>query len=261
MNSASNRSTVSRRARILDEIDSRGQVSVAELSRAFRVSEVTIRNDLAQLEKQHVLIRARGGAIKIRLRNIGADSPLSDKMREHLIEKQQIGRAAAALVSEGDTIILDSGTTTAEIAKNLGGFSDLTIITNALNIANILAENYEFNVFMPGGFLRKESLSLVGAIAEENFTRYYCDILFLGVDGFDVKHGLSTPNMEEAHVNSIMTEIAKRVIVVTDSSKFFRRRFAFIAPVSKIDTLVTDSGLTVPDRLMLEKAGIEVIIA
>jgi DeoR family transcriptional regulator of aga operon len=261
MNRSSNKSTVARRARILDEIDSGGQVSVSDLSRTFSVSEVTIRNDLAQLERQNMLIRARGGAIKIRLRNIGVDSPLSDKMREHYREKQQIGQAAAKLISDGDTIILDSGTTTAEIAKNLGQFRDLTIITNALNVANILAENYDFNVFMPGGFLRKKSLSLVGVIAEENITRYYCDKLFLGVDGIDVKHGLSTPNVEEAHVNSIMTDIAKKVIVVTDSSKFFRRKFAFISPISKINTLVTDSGITAQDKQMLEQAGIEVIIA
>jgi DeoR family transcriptional regulator of aga operon len=261
MNRSSNKSTVARRARILDEIDSKGQVSVAELSRTLKVSEVTIRNDLAQLERQNMLIRARGGAIKIKLRNIGVDSPLSDKMKENFREKQLIGQAAAKLVSDGDTIILDSGTTTAEIAKNLGQYRDLTIITNALNVANILAENFDFNVFMPGGFLRKKSLSLVGSIAEEIFNRYYCDKLFLGVDGIDVKHGLSTPNVEEAHVNSIMIDIAKKVIVVTDSSKFFRRRFALIAPLSKIHTLVTDSGITDHDKLMLEQAGIEVIIA
>lgn len=261
MNRSSNKSTVSRRARILDEIDNMGQVSVSDLSRSFQVSEVTIRNDLAQLEKQNMLIRARGGAIKIKLRNIGVDSPLSEKMRVHFREKQQIGQAAAALISDGDTIILDSGTTTAEIAKNLGKFKDLTIITNALNIAVFLAENYDFNVFMPGGFLRKRSLSLVGAVAEENFSRYYCDKLFMGADGLDVKHGLSTPNMEEANVNRIMTEIASKVVVVADSSKFFRRRFAFIAPITKIHTLVTDSGISAQDKLMLEQAGIEVIIA
>ena len=220
-----------------------------------------IRNDLAQLEKQNMLIRARGGAIKIKLQNIGVDSPLSDKMREHYKEKQKIGQAAAKLISEGDTIILDSGTTTAEIAKNLDDFKDLTIITNALNIATILADNNDFNVFMPGGMLRKKSLSLVGVLAEENINRYYCDKLFLGVDGIDKDHGLSTPNVEEAHANRKMIEISKKVIVVTDSSKFFRRRFASIAPISKIDILVTDSGISSQDKLMLEQAGIEVIIA
>ncbi len=261
MSRSSNKSTVSRRAQILDEIEAKGQVSVSELSQSFEVSEVTIRNDLAQLEKQNMLIRARGGAIKIKLQNIGVDSPLSDKMREHFKEKQRIGQVAAKLISEGDTIILDSGTTTAEIAKNLGDFKDLTIITNAINIATILADYNDFNVFMSGGMLRKKSLSLVGVMAEENINRYYCDKLFLGVDGIDQEHGLSTPNVEEAHVNRIMISIAKKVIVVADSSKFFRRRFAAIAPISKIDVLVTDSGISAQDKIMLEQVGIEVITA
>ena len=261
MSRSSNKSTVARRAQILDEIESKGQVAVADLSQEFGVSEVTIRNDLAQLEKQNMLIRARGGAIKIKLQNIGVDSPLSDKMREHFKEKQQIGQAAAKLISEGDTIILDSGTTTAEIAKNLDELKELTIITNAINIATILADKNDFNVFMPGGMLRKKSLSLVGVMAEENINRYYCDKLFLGVDGIDREHGLSTPNVEEAHVNRMMIDISKKVIVVTDSSKFFRRRFASIAPITKIDILVTDSGISNQDKVMLEQAGIEVIIA
>jgi DeoR family transcriptional regulator of aga operon len=246
---------------ILDEIGSKGIVSVTDLSQSYKVSEVTIRNDLAQLERQNMLIRARGGAIKIKLQHIGVDSPLSEKMREHFKEKQRIGKAAARLISEGEIIILDSGTTTAEIAKNLDMFKDLTIITNAINIATILAENYDFNVFIPGGILRKKSLSLVGIMAEENINRYYCDKLFLGVDGIDKEHGLSTPNVEEAHVNRMMINIAKKVIVVTDSSKFFRRRFASIAPISKIDILVTDSGISSEDKVMLEQAGIQVIIA
>ena len=261
MNRSSNKTTLTRRAGILDELESKGQVSVSELSKSFNVSEVTIRNDLAQLEKQNMLIRARGGAIKIKMRDIGLDSPLSDKMREHFQEKQKIGRKAAKLISEGDTIILDSGTTTAEVAKNLQQFKDLTIITNAINIATILAENYDFNVFVCGGFMRKKSLSLVGVMADENISSYYCDKLFLGVDGIDRKHGLSTPNVEEAHLNSVMIEVAKKVIVVTDSSKFFRRRFAAIAPISRIDTLVTDDGISDQDKQMLEQSGIEVIIA
>lgn len=261
MNRSSNTSTVSRRADILDEINARGEVWVADLSKRFKVSEVTIRNDLAQLEKQKMLIRARGGAIKIRFEHIGMDSPLEEKMRQHYPEKQKIGRVAAKLISDGDTIILDSGTTTAEIARNLHHLNDLTVITNALNIATILAENYDFRVFMAGGRLRKRSFSLVGSMTEENISKYYCDKLFLGVDGIDRQHGLSTPNVEEANVNKVMIDIAEKVIIVADSSKFFRRRFASIAPITKIDTLVTDSGISDQDKQMLEQSGIKVIIA
>jgi DeoR family transcriptional regulator of aga operon len=113
---------------------------------------------------------------------------------------------------------------------------------------------------MSGGVLRKRSLSLIGALAGENFKNFYCDKLFLGVDGFDTSHGLSTPNIEEAYVNSIMIGMAKKVIVLTDSRKFQRRRFAFIAPISKVHTVVTDSGINEEDKSRLKNLGIEVII-
>ncbi len=254
------KSTVSRRAEILEELDSKGQVTVRELSKLFKISEVTIRNDLAHLEKQNMLIRARGGAIKVKLYHVGIDPPFSDKQKEYLKEKQRIAKAAVEYIEDGDTIVFDSGTTTTEVAKNLDKFKDLTIITNALNIASILSDNDDFNVFMPGGFLRKKSLSLVGGLAEESFNKFYCDKLFLGVDGFDTTHGLSTPNVDEAHMNSIMIEIAKKIIVVTDSRKFARRRFAYIAPISKVDVVITDSGISEEDKQRLEKNGIEVVI-
>lgn len=259
MDRSFSKSTVSRRAKILDELELKGQVSVRELSRMFNISEVTIRNDLSHLEKQNMLIRARGGAIKIKYPRNGFDPSFSDKQKEFLKEKQLIAKAAVELIEEGDTIVLDSGTTTTEIAKNLERFSSLTVITNALNIASILSEYEGFSIFMPGGSLHKKSLSLVGVIADQNFEKFYCDKLFLGADGFDTNHGLSTPNSEEAHLNQIMIKIAKKVIVVADSSKFERRRFAFISPISNIDVVITDSQIKTEDRNRLEKNGIEVI--
>ena len=165
------------------------------------------------------------------------------------------------LISDGDTIVLDSGSTTTEIAKNLKQFKSLTIITNALNIASILSEYEGINIFMPGGSLRKKSLSLVGVLADENFEKFYCDKLFLGADGLDTTHGLTTHDSEEAHLNQIMIKIAKKVIVVADSSKFERRRFAFIGPIADLDVVVTDSGVKEEDRIRLEKNEVEVIIA
>ena len=255
------KSTVSRRAKILEELELKGQVLVRELSKMFKISEVTIRNDLAHLEKQNMLIRARGGAIKVKFHLSGIGSTISDKQKEYQKEKQLISKEAIKLIEEGDTIVLDSGTTTTEIAKILEKFKHLTIITNALNIASILAEYEGFNIFMPGGSLRKKSLSLVGVLADENFEKFYCDKLFLGADGFDTTHGLSTPNSEEAHLNQIMIKIAKTVIVVADSRKFERRRFAFIGPISDVDIVITDSGIKEEDKIRLEKSGVKVIIA
>jgi DeoR family transcriptional regulator, aga operon transcriptional repressor len=260
MDRSFSKSTVSRRAKILEELETKGQVSVTALSKMFDISEVTIRNDLSHLEKQNMLIRARGGAIKVKFYK-GLNGNEDDSQKEYLKEKQQIAKKAINYIDEGDTIALDSGTTTTEIAKNLGHFKQLTIITNALNIASILAEYEGVNIFMPGGSLRKKSLSLVGVLADENFEKFYCDKLFLGADGFDTSHGLSTPNSEEAHLNQIMIKFARKVIVVADSRKFKRRRFAFIGPISAVDMVITDSGIEEEDKIRLEKNGVEVVIA
>jgi len=147
------------------------------------------------------------------------------------------------------------------LAKNLKKFNDLTVITNALNVATLLAEYNNINVIVPGGMLKKNSLSLVGILAEKGFKDYFCDKLFLGVDGFDLDFGISTPNPEEAHLNQIMIEISKEVIVITDSSKFQRRGFALIAPVNKISTVVTDKGISPENKSKLENLGVNVIIA
>ncbi len=261
MDKSFSKSTVSRRAKILDELESKGQVSVAELSKMFDISEVTIRNDLGHLEKQNMLIRARGGAIKIKFQRMAIDPSISDKQKEYLQQKQLIAKAAIKLIEEGDTIVLDSGTTTTEIAKNLEQFKNLTIITNALNIAGILSEYEGINIFMPGGSLRKTSLSLAGPLADENFEKFYCDKLFLGVDGFNTSHGLSTPNSEEAHLNQVMIKISKKVIVVADSRKFERRRFAFIGPITDVDMVITDPGIKEEDKARLEKNGVVVVVA
>ena len=253
------KTTMGRRVIILQKLDGEGQVNVSELSEELKVSEVTIRNDLNKLEEKKMLIRTRGGAFKVD--RVGMDFEISDKNIRQFEEKRRIGLAAAELIEEGDTIILDSGSTTLEITKHLARFKNLTIITNAVNIAVALAEMKNINVIIPGGMLRKIALSLVGATAEENFQNYFCDKLFLAVDGFQITHGLSTPNVEEAHLNRIMIEIAKKVIVVTDASKFTRRSFAVIAPITKVDIVVTDSSLPSKYQKELENAGIRVITA
>ncbi len=250
--------TLNRRAQLLELLEKNGQVKVNNLSTLFGVSEVTIRNDLALLEKKGLLIRGRGGAI--RNRRVAVDYTLSVKEKKNLKEKQAIGKKTVELFNKGETIILDSGTTTMQVAKNLSDFSDITVITHALNIASQLAQNPNIKVIMPGGFLRGNSLSLVGAMAEDIIRNYYCDKVVLGVDGIDSHYGISTPNMEEAHLNKTMIEVAREVIVVTDSSKFLKRSFAFIAPVSQIDIVITDPNLPDSERSRLEDAGVKVIL-
>ena len=251
------KTTVGRRAKIIEELQEKGKVDVSDLSKECQVSKVTIRNDLIQLEQKGMLIRTRGGAL--RQESVSADFHLSEKRRRHYREKQLIGKKAAALIQNGEKIIFDSGTTTMEVARNLSGYSDLTILTNALNIAAALSGNRSCRVIMLGGLLRFKSLSLVGTQAEENLRHYSCDKLFLGVDGIDSQYGLTTPNFEEAHLNRIMIDVVKEVILVTDSSKFQRRSFAFISPIEKVHTIVTDKGIPEEEKTIIEDMGIRII--
>lgn len=253
------RSTVQRRTIILEKLEANGQVNVTDLSDQFGVSEVTIRNDFLRLEKKNMLIRARGGAIKIN--RVGVDFELSKKHKINLEQKQKIGKLAAKLIKDGDTIIVDSGTTTQELVKNLSSDDKLTVITNALNIANNLVFKNNIQVIMIGGFLRRGALSMIGSPAETQLRNYLCDKLFLGVDGLNFDFGISTPNIEEAHLNKISIEISRQIIVLADSSKINKRSLAIICPISKIDILVTDDGLLPEYKNRLEQFGIEVLIA
>jgi DeoR family transcriptional regulator, aga operon transcriptional repressor len=255
------KTTVERRMIIMNKLTDSHRVYVNELSNEFGVSEVTIRNDLKNLEKKKILIRARGGAMKMEP-VVSYDRLLWEKDKINSREKQKIGIAAAALIKESDTVIIDSGTTTMEVVKNISPkITSLTIITNALNIANQVVLNQNINLIIPGGNLRKNSLSLVGSLAEKSIKNFYVDKVFIGVDGFDTQHGISTPNIDEAHLNQVMIEIAKEVIVVADSSKFTRRSLAFICSISRINTVVTDNGIRSIDKKILEDAGVKVIIA
>ncbi len=249
--------TIDRRVKILDILNSSGQVAVNELSKIFDVSEVTIRNDLSQLENKGLLIKTRGGALKIQ--SVGIDQHLNEKAKINSKDKQAIGKKAAEIINDNETIIIDSGTTTVEIAKNLAGKKNLTVVTNALNIASQLI-NDDIRVIVLGGLMRSNSLSLVGPIAENSIKNFYCDKCFIGVDGIDSASGIFTPIPEEASLNKLMIEYSKEVVVVTDSSKFKRKSFGFIAPISKVNMIITDSKIPEDEFTNLQNMGIKVIL-
>jgi DeoR family transcriptional regulator of aga operon len=249
--------TINRRVKILEVLNSEGQVTVSELSKKFNVSEVTIRNDLSHLAGKELLIKTRGGGLKAQ--RVGIDQHLNDKAKINSKEKQAIGKKAAELINENDTIIIDSGTTTIEIAKNLSRIKNLTVITNALNIASQLIQD-EIKVIVLGGILRTASLSLTGPIGENSIKNFYCDKCFLGVDGIDSQSGIYTPNLEEAHLNRMMINASKEVIIVTDSNKFKRKSFAHIAPITKVNMIVTDSKIPEDELKNLQSMGIKVIL-
>jgi DeoR family transcriptional regulator of aga operon len=233
-----------------------GRVRVAELAKRFLISQVTIRKDLAILHASRRIHRTHGGALPARAVAL-EDPTLREKEKLHRKEKIRIATAAAQMVEEGQVVILDSGTTTTAIAKALRHHQNLTIITSAVNIAAELAGS-SLEVILTGGTLRKNSFSLVGPIAEETLRRLNADVFFLGVDGFDVHCGLSTPNLLEARVNRTMIEFARIVVAVCDSSKFGRRSLSLIAPPSAIHRVITDRLAPVTDIDQLRKAGIEI---
>jgi DeoR family transcriptional regulator, aga operon transcriptional repressor len=247
-----------RRRAILEVLTSQGRVLVTELAEQFETSQVTIRKDLEVLHEQRQLHRTHGGALPAR---DGAleDPTLREKEQLHRKDKIHIATAAARMVKEGQVVILDSGTTTTAIARALRNFSNLTIITNALNIAAELAGT-SMDVILTGGTLRKNSFSLVGPIAEETLSHLSADLLFLGVDGFDVQYGLSTPNLLESKVNRVMVEISKRTVAVCDSSKFGRRSLSLIVPTSSLHEVITDRAVPKSDLQALKKAGVEVTL-
>lgn len=251
------RKAVARRSRILEILDDLGQVNVNDLSNEMEVSEVTIRNDLDKLEKSKLLVRAHGGAFKTN--NIALT--VSEKKNVNYDLKRLIGKKAITLIEEDDSIILDSGTTTFEISNNLQRFEKLTVISNALDIVNNLSKYKNLQVFMPGGFLKEFSMSLVGPMAERNFKQLYCKKVFLGIDGIKPDVGVFTHHMEEAYLNQIMIDIAEEVIVVADSSKFKKSGLAFIADFHKIDKVITDANIEKETLAMFAKNNVEVIIA
>jgi DeoR family transcriptional regulator, aga operon transcriptional repressor len=250
--------TTERRSQTLALLEDKGQVNVEDLSQLYGVSQVTIRNDLAYLEGKRLIYRTRGGALK--MPKVAVDMALAEKARKNADQKRRIALKAVEIIQNGDTIILDSGTTTMEIARNLQDFHNLTVITHALNIASELAGHHGIEVIMPGGIVRGTSFSLVGSQAEQNLRDYYCDRLFLGVDGFETTVGVSTPCVSEAQLNRVMAEIAQQTIVVADSTKFGRKSFAFIIPVSRIHAVITDDGINEADRQNLKSQNVELFI-
>jgi DeoR family transcriptional regulator of aga operon len=248
-----------RRRRIREMVGERERITVAELAAMFGISLVTARNDLNALAEIGAVVRTRGGALAQRA---DEDLPIVVKQTLRRAEKIRIAEAAVKLIGEGQTIVLDSGTTTAEIAKQIRGLKlqSINVITNALNIAVLLAGAPHVTLVMLGGVLRPSSYSLGGPQAELALQGLHADILFLGFDGLDPDIGVMTPHLLEARLNSRMLEIARSVVAVGDSSKIGRRSLSVIARIEQIDQIITDAG--VPDEMVeaLRARGAKVVL-
>jgi DeoR family transcriptional regulator of aga operon len=249
-----------RRREIIRLLRKAGSVSVEDLVGRFNVSAVTLRADLGQLAERGLLIRSYGGAMVPLSPN--DDVPLNVKRSLHHSEKVRIARAATRLIRPRQTVILDSGTTSGEVAKAIKAASimPVTIITHALNIAHEFADTASVSVIMLGGLMRHVSGSFVGPQAERSIRELHADHFFLGVDGLDLDTGLSTPDLLEAQLNALMMQRSHEVTVIADASKFGRRSLSVISAVNAVRRIITDSR--VPPELLekIRDTGVEVLV-
>ncbi|MGW1621725.1 DeoR/GlpR family DNA-binding transcription regulator [Streptomyces sp. NPDC002172] len=248
---------------LLELLVERGRLEVEEAAAELAVSAATIRRDLDQLAEQQMLVRTRGGAV---VHGVSYELPLRYKTARQASEKQRIAKAVADLVAPGEAVGLTGGTTTTEVARALAvrgdlgtGTPALTVVTNALNIANELAVRPQFKIVVTGGVARPQSYELIGPLADGVLGQITLDVAVLGVVGFDVVHGAAAHDEAEAAVNRLLCERAARVVVAADSSKLGGRAFARICAAELVDTLVTDAAAAPETVRRFEEAGIRVL--
>jgi len=236
-----------------------GRVSVADLQERYGVSAVTIRNDLATLEQQGLLVRTHGGAVA--KPSVGVE-PLAFALRKelHLAEKERIGRHAAALVRDGDSIALDASTTAWYVARHLKDRRELTVVTNGLFVALEFVDSPGVTVVMPGGQLRAASASLVGSDGACILDRYHVQRGFFGAGGFTLEEGLTDTNQYEVELKQRMVARSKEVIAVVDSSKWGEVTFAPLASVAQLDRVIADDGAPAGMVAALRDRGIDVTL-
>ena len=256
-------------SKLLELLAAEGRLDVEEAATTLEVSPATIRRDLDELAEQQMLVRTRGGAIA---HGVSYELPLRYKSSRHASEKQRIAAAVAELIGEGEVVGLNGGTTTTEVARALalragGGRREspetagpvLTVVTNALNIAGELAVRPQIKIVVTGGVARPQTYELVGPLTVGVLNEVVLDVAVLGVDGVDPQLGVMTHQEDEASISRLFAERARRVVVVTDSSKMGKRAFARICGLDRIDVLITDSALPSDMAARLTDAGIKVM--
>jgi DeoR/GlpR family transcriptional regulator of sugar metabolism len=246
-----------RQSEIVDLLQKEERVSVRRLAHKFDVSPMTIRRDMAMLEEQGFLIRTHGGGLptgKLRL--------LQRAFPHFSVSPQKVavGKLAASQVQSGQTVMVDSGTTTLEVARNLPTDMDITVATTSIWVAQELYGS-SFHLVLFGGFIRERFPSTYGPLTEAMLKDFHVDVLFIGCEGADSKDGFYASDLLTLGLEQQMISISDRVVVVTESTKFGRKAFVRYATINQVDALVTDPGLSPTDRKNLEDAGVKVFIA
>lgn len=245
-----------RQRKIAQMLDESSSLKVTELAEAFDVSESTIRRDLQELEERNLLKRTHGGAVGIQRR--GFEPSFKEKREEFFRDKEKIGELAERLVEDGDSVILDTGTTTLEIAKRIKS-KKLTVITNSLDIAEELSDMENIELIMTGGTLRGNTRAMVGYLAEGTLKNFKADLAFIGANGVSLKDGITTPNHIEAMTKRAMIASSSRVYAVCDASKFNQVSFAVIMPVNEVSAIITSGEIEEETLRSFKDQGIEII--
>jgi len=238
--------------RVLESVLEDDTLSVTEMSRKLDVSQVTVRGILSGLEEKGVLVRTRGGAV-------AAFHPgIRSRQRLMTEQKKRIAREAASLVSDGDTVMIEAGTTTALIAKYLLGKRNIHVVTNSTLILPYARINPSLHLTLIGGEFKPETESVVGPIAIRELSQFHVGLAFIGTDGYSPATGLTSHHVEGAEAARTMAERADRCVLVADSTKFGRAGFAHELPITKISLVITDSGLSASSISELRKSVPEV---
>ncbi len=248
-----------RKRKILELLEQNEKISVQELCEYFGVSSSTIRNDLREMDSEKLLERTHGGAILPSKKSFELTS--TQKEVKNLDEKKAIAQIAADMIEDGDTILLDTGTTTLELARNLKNKRDITVVVNDIEIARCLEDFDGVSIILLGGIMRKKFHCAVGPIAINALSTLSVDKAFMATNGVSFKKGLSTPEINQAEVKKMMISISSEVILLCDSSKIGKDSFVKFASISEINKIVTDSNLSKYDAVEFEENKIEVIIA
>ena len=244
---------------ILDALAATGTVHVGDLAQRFGVSQATLRRDLALLEEQHLLTRTHGGALA---QDVAYELPVRYRDGQHREAKRRIAQIAVSRIPPGPYAVgLSGGTTTSEVAKGLADRADLTVVTNALNIAMDLTLRPKVRVIVTGGAARSQSYELVGPWAERTLAGINIGTAIVGVDGISATAGVTTHDEIEARTNAAMLDKAQRVIVVADGSKIGRVMLAHIAPIDAVHEVITDSSADERELEAIRRAGVRVSVA
>jgi len=231
-----------------------GSAHVAELAQDFGVSQMTVRRDLRELAREGKLERVRGGAV-----NTDWEPPFEQTIVERLDAKNRIGAAAAGLVADGQTIMVDIGTTTLQAARHLHE-RDLTVITTSLAVYEELVPDRAIELLLPGGLVRRNYRSLVGVLAEDSLRQLRADVLFLGTSAVDPELAVWDSTTVEVPIKRAMIAAADRVVLLADAAKFSGRGIVRVCEADAIDHIVTDSALPPAARAAIDEAAIEVTI-